>query len=315
MSLMSLDRQISIPEESSEEEPACPKEPELLSDLGMGAKHFVEKGPVWFGMSPLESELGQRMQHIVEAEYWQRLEPVLESELGQRMQHIVEAEYWQLLEPVLESELGQRIQRIVEAEYRQKTEEYAEIEQEYSLDHDAYRDGPALTEDGCVVDLDGGSPIYFASDPALSDGHFYKTALIKAVKHAKCTQLHLDTTNAAAEVDAATVCGIDPDGILHGHESLSWKSALATKQAAADARERIKRFHKKGNRCQQRKKNTSDGTPAAVCIDPTGKASLLLYLASKKPQKHKLRRKEFEESTSVFVLDVNGAIQDSSMDA
>jgi len=296
MSLMSLDRQISIPEESSEEEPACPKEPELQSDLGIWAQHFVEKGPVWFGMPPLESELGQRMQHIVEAEYWQRLEPVLESELGQR------------------------IQRIVEAEYRQKVEENAEIEQEYSPDHDAYRDGPALTEDGCVVDLDGGSPIYFASDPALSDGHFYKTALIKAVKHAKCAQLHLDATSAAAEVDAATVCGIDPDGILHGHESLSWKTALATKQAAADARERIKRFHKKGNRCQQRKKNSSDGTPAAVCIDPTGKASLLLYLASKKPQKHKLRRKEHTsessgESTSILALDVNGVIQDCSMDA
>jgi hypothetical protein len=69
-------------------------------------------------------------------------------------------------------------------------------------------DGPAVTPDGRVVELDGDCAVYFSSSKELSSSHFSKAV---AKEHFRMLQ----TLQVTEEGDAAA-CSVDPEGIVHG---------------------------------------------------------------------------------------------------
>jgi len=169
-------------------------------------------------------------------------------------------------------------------------------------------DGAALTEDGRVVNLDGGAPAsVYERTPA--SGYALKIVMINAIRDVKSSRLAQDASRAADDVDNEEICSIDAAGILHGEESLSWSPAFAATQAATAAAARLKLFSQKR---KSRQSGNGDGT---VGIDPNGKAFLFLYLpdAATKVKKHRYKEQAAVAITisgPVMTVDIDGTIHD-----
>jgi len=336
----------SIPEESEEEEfAACFGMPPLQSELGQRIEKFVneemkmrleqtaqeEELPVCFGMPPLQSELGQRIEKVVNAMAWLQKE----TEAGQE-RYLIDNEYlrwytWGLAyrrsknvedhdcetegvswgTEILASDAGDGWLKVGQCYLPTMLEGICvaqpiagEVQTDAANQEvEAMWDGPALTENGVAVDLDGGSPIYFST---LSSSHSCKEVTIKAIRDKKNAQTAQYADLAAKEVAAEALCSIDDNGILHGHMSYAWKSASNTKQASEDAKGVIKNFHQKRQRRMVQMKASIPGP--VLCIDPTGKAVVHLYLPQGKTDKTMRRASKPEQNEGILIIDSKGTV-------
>lgn len=329
------------------------------SPMGMWAQRHSEPKGHCFGFPPLQSELGQWAQRLVEAQEWlaeqkqrqglateqylvedsglravstglayRKSKCVEDRELdvhgpmwGTTVAGIDEGDGWlKVGQHYLPMVLGGRrvLTPTLQCSLGAKTTDY---DQHSEPDAEPMCDGPALTECGRVVDLDGGAPIRFASDPILSSGHSCKCIMIDAAKYVKKAQTKLEASSSASEVDAGAVCSIDPDGVMHGAASLSWRPAIATTEAAAAAKSRLKLFHQKA---VQRKRRQANRNHDVIGIDPNGKAFLFFYLPCRMAKlKKKLHRQEraslagssqVSATATVLSIDLNGVVRDASCD-
>lgn len=331
----------SIAEEDEDEDTmATPPKPMLQSDLAKWAQRHVEETTYCFGMPRLQSGLGQWAQQMVAAEKWHQEQKlslagedvylVDNSELqgvtcglAYRSSKNVEDRFLDIDGPmwgttVIGSDEGDGWLKVGDFYLPMTLEGMPVLVQDSSfLSEDAHSssepvlDGPALTEDGRVVDFDGGAPLFFASDPTLSSGHACKIVMINVHKGLRNVRSALDNASAAAEVDAEGVCSLDADGNLRGEKSYSWSSAYVTKEMSDAAKKRLKLFHQKRKRRQQGKGPRFEDV---VGIDPNGTAFLLLDLPDPIAQlKKKIRRKAAcpSEMTAceILTMDCNGVVQ------
>lgn len=187
--------------------------------------------------------------------------------------------------------------------------EVDEEDEDARMSDDACKDGPALTEDGLAIDLDGGSPIFFSCDS--SSGQHEKLVMIRAAKAAKA----LEVSRAAAEVEAEATCSIDSAGVLRGESCLS--SACEAKERAAAATTRLKMFQKK-QRSRRATEKASSGI--VLCADADGKVFVFLYVGKRLSlnRREKLREDLMEtqpiSSQTVLSIDLNGIARDCEMD-
>jgi hypothetical protein len=337
----------SIPEEDEEEDlTPCLPEPQLHSQLGKWAQRHVEETPYCFGMPRLESELGQWAQRLVDAQYWysgQKQNPECETsylvdsssfhgvtrglayrrskQVGDRCLEI-EGPMWGTT--VTGADEGDGWLKVGDFYLPTELEgipvvtpAFATFEQEDFSVVEAVMDGPALTEDGRVVDLDGGAAMFFASDPKLSYGFSRKQVMMKATKDVKKARASLEMLLAGREVDNEAICSLDAEGVLRGEESYSWSSAFATKEAANAAKERSKLFQQKRRLRQQGEGSGFENDAPVLGIDPSGYVFIHLDLTSSK-EKHqkKLRRRVLANakvtSDTILILDASGVIHDDA---
>jgi len=280
---------------------------------------------------PMESPLGKWALSAIEVEEMGLEMPALESALGKWALSAVEKEEITgestracseedddaqrgavlcIGHPPLQSKLAIWAQAMVRWEERLEKEllrigmaETAELmDEEEDSELSADWDGPALMPDGCVVDLDGGAPIFFSHQKELSSGfeegqrRRLMTQLGAKVRMAEFER------QASADVDDEEVCSMDADGLVRGSLSLS----SATTSAAKAARS-----------ASSRKSPAED---LVLCADETGKISWYLSLPAGKQEKmmRKIRRSlrkqralapgSQEDKSSLYIVDANGTI-------
>lgn len=118
-------------------------------------------------------------------------------------------------------------------------------------------DGPALTEDGRVLDLDGDCATYFSHDKESSPSHAAKSeAKLDAYMRLALHVAH-EACEAEARINTAETCAIDEKGAVYGTVPLSPDE----KRASAV---RLKLFHDK---VSSRK---SEGYPSKLHVDAFG---------------------------------------------
>eukprot|EP00933_Yihiella_yeosuensis_P045816 TRINITY_DN41235_c0_g1_i1.p1 TRINITY_DN41235_c0_g1~~TRINITY_DN41235_c0_g1_i1.p1 ORF type:complete len:418 (+),score=79.84 TRINITY_DN41235_c0_g1_i1:86-1339(+) len=132
-----------------------------------------------------------------------------------------------------------------------------------------YADGPALTENGLVLDLEDGHPIFFSFQADLSPSHEEKRKS-KTLHAARCgLRLRTQAAKHAAKVDQGEVCSIDMDGSLHGAfcpVKDNWPGLTA---------EQRKKYHR---RFQNRRRRAAAAMPSSViCTGSDG--SVVWYKA------------------------------------
>jgi len=308
----------------------------LHSELGQWAQKVVdsERPARSIGCRPLQSDLGRWAQRIVEAQMWlQKHLPeafvvdnheleVATTGLAYRKSKCVDDRDMALEGPTW----GAEVEGVDEGDGWLKVGELylpmvlegmcvltpnpnsvamnSDDYDEDLEDAEAVLDGAAITPEGCVVDLDGGSPIFFSCDPSLSSSHSCKVITKNAAKASVAARY----AQAAADIEAKAACSIDPVGIVRGAAALSPSGA-----DAVDASQRLKLFHQK----RQRRQTTSKASqPEVLCIDPSGKTCLFLQLAKKLSAKRILQKRALVTVTEdvdpvvIASIDVNGVIQE-----
>merc|ERR1719511_570929 len=78
---------------------------------------------------------------------------------------------------------------------------------------DSSQDGPALTQDGRAMDLDGGRPLFFSHDRELASGYAAKCAAKRAFREIQVARLAHAAREAEARLAAAGACALGPDGV------------------------------------------------------------------------------------------------------
>lgn len=318
----------------------CLGMPPLHSALGCWAQQGVEEEDL-LGLRPMQSELGRWAKRLVEAEMWYQKQTknqelyLVESStlwdgttgLAYRNSKRIDDRAIDVEGPVWGTTLHGIDQQDgwvkVEDLYLPMTLEGLRVltpcsdtasQQSANAEPDAEPmcDGPALMEDGRVVDLEHGLPIFFGCDQRSAAGHVRKMVMMNAIKDVTKFQMAFDASRAAAEVDQGERCSIDAAGVLRGEECLS--TASVTKDAAAAAAARLKLFGQKRSR-RQSGKSSAGKKDAVVGINPDGKAFLFLYLAD--PAMN-IKRRRYQEQTiaaavgtqTVMSIDVDGVVQD-----
>lgn len=125
-------------------------------------------------------------------------------------------------------------------------------------------DGPALTLDGRVLELDGGFASYFSHDKESSPSHAAKSAAIMDFHMHQALHVAHEACDAEARIAAAESCCVDTDGILHGDMPV----APDDKKASA---QKMKLFHEK--RCARNRQSVQG--ERKLSVDSTGQVHLL----------------------------------------
>jgi len=169
---------------------------------------------------------------------------------------------------------------------------------EVAEDIDASWEGPALTADGQVVDLDGGVPIFFSCAKELSSGHAHKVDMMSDARGVRA----MHVAHAACDGDAAVTnekkCSIDEWGIVHGAAALAPSESME--------KSALKRFHRKQNARQMCSKRAATKADEASILTVNGAGRICLYLdlAGKGgPSKQRLRQKHAEAFSSRSGMD------------
>jgi hypothetical protein len=122
-------------------------------------------------------------------------------------------------------------------------------------------DGPALTRNGVVVDLEDGHRIFFSHEKELSQGHATK---VKARNEALLTRQQV-ANHRAFQLDRGEVCSLDAAGTLRGRCSpellveVAWHGSMAA---------RLKIFYRKR---QQRSRHSEKQSGSAIfCMSSDG---------------------------------------------
>jgi len=159
---------------------------------------------------------------------------------------------------------------------------------EVAEDTEASWEGPALTADGQVVDLDGGVPIFFSCAKELSSGHAHKVDMMSDARVVRAMHLAHAACDGEAAVTNEKKCSIDEWGIVHGAEALAPSESME--------KSALKRLHRKQNARQMSSKmaTTSADETSILTVNGAGRICLYLDLASKGPSKQRLRQKHAE---------------------
>jgi hypothetical protein len=122
-------------------------------------------------------------------------------------------------------------------------------------------DGPAINEQGVVLDLENGRAMFFSHSKELSSGFEYKLrqrALALAQRAEKVWQ-------AMQRVDFGVVCSIDSSGYLHGANALSFAQADGCQHA-----DRLKQFHRRQHSLSSSSKDFGSLQHYTLCMDEAG---------------------------------------------
>lgn len=103
---------------------------------------------------------------------------------------------------------------------------------------EAWRQKPALTESGRVLELNRGGSCYFSHGPTFSDSHEAKRKLRTWTSIIRAAQMAHTACEGERKISSGEVCAIDEDGILQGPGRPQPSSSL--KQVA-----RARLFHRK----------------------------------------------------------------------
>jgi hypothetical protein len=301
-----------------------------------------------FGMPPLASDLGKWAQKQVEAEYRRKREKEMKERRGEET-HVIDNSVLRAETSGLAFRFSKRVDDVnldIQApEWGSEidgfdcgdgwlqvgdlylpmvlhgmcvvTPQSAWDAQAVSCENsetEALHDGPALTEDGHVIDLEGGGSIFFSSDPKLSQSYSSKLIMIEMMKAHKKSEFDRAAHDAEHDVVTEAVCSIDPNGIIRGAEALQTEATIAS--AAA---ERLKKFYRK--RVQEKEKSAKMQLPV-LCVNAEGTASAYLYLTVPGERLRRFQekfRKAYDVGrhgvdTFCMTIDYDGIVRDFPMD-
>jgi hypothetical protein len=146
-------------------------------------------------------------------------------------------------------------------------------------------DGPALTEDGRVLELEEGGAIHFSSDPQCSPSHSSKLIMMKMMKAHQKAELARFAFDAEYDVVTEQVCSVDQNGMVRG-------ATTVQTEKTSSAVERLKKIHTKRTRHQN--KDTQITTAPVLCADAGGKVSAFLYLPNPAERRRRYQKKLHE---------------------
>jgi len=171
--------------------------------------------------------------------------------------------------------------------------------------HSGAKDGPALTEDGHALDLDGGTPVYFSCSKQSSAGEQAADFAKSARRAKKAVSLARLARDAAASIEDGESCALTLDGVVYG--------ALPAAKQIADGRiQRLKAMHR--NRTSHRA--AQEHVPL-LCVGPTGRVFIDLHLAERPEtaaRRWLVSQRQRSQTTSmddtVLALDLAGTVQE-----
>jgi len=157
-------------------------------------------------------------------------------------------------------------------------------------------DGPALTPDGQVVDLEHGAAIFFSHDRSLAGSWLWKAQLKEEAGMIAAARLAHKACEAEALIEADEVCSIDEAGKLRG----------VMPPAAEGQRSlglRLKMLHRK-RQARKRAGSRQSGSEAdpCLCAGLDGKVCLLLAVESAE-HRERLRIKRAKLMRPLVVLE------------
>jgi len=172
---------------------------------------------------------------------------------------------------------------------------------------EAMLDGPSLTADGRVIDLDGGYAVWFSHGPNCVHGNRRKKELKDHVRLQRDVQLAHAACEAEERISAGQASPIDSFGTLHSVVPIPTHDV-------ADLPSRLKKFRQK--RIQRRSPDLL-AKPYLLCVNPDGKVVLNLMFQSNDEKRCRRLKKIAawrqsqvpEVSENIIVLDAYGVVQ------
>eukprot|EP00927_Polykrikos_kofoidii_P066413 TRINITY_DN6200_c0_g1_i4.p1 TRINITY_DN6200_c0_g1~~TRINITY_DN6200_c0_g1_i4.p1 ORF type:complete len:431 (-),score=72.93 TRINITY_DN6200_c0_g1_i4:252-1544(-) len=302
--------------------------PVLHSDLGIWAQDVVETTghvcvkkqcePSCFGCPRLQSDLGRWAQALVEANDWleQRMQskvkaflvecdalrPTTKGLAFRRSKQLRDRE-----EAVSGPDWGTVVDGVDEGDGWLKVEDFflpmamnglqvisPQDDLAGALGHhqDAAVDGPAITPEGQVVDLDGRAPLFFSHAKELSSSYTAKLIAKDAARAMKAEE-------ARETVEMNQIAGvpaIDIDGVIHGDVVPASLGSGADRLLAFRRKRRVRcgncvspQLHSELGRLAQ---SLVEGEQRTLCVDPSnGRVFVLLDLQTPKERSDRRRRK------------------------
>lgn len=147
------------------------------------------------------------------------------------------------------------------------------------------RDGPALTMEGCALDLEGGEAIFFSHDRTLAEGCHAKRQLKRDAQALRASRRACAAREAAARIEAGEVCAVDVAGTVLG--ALPKCQDVGLCAAARWKLFRQKRQARLGSARGRRLELFRERFP--LCAGPDGRFFLLLALGSSAERAERLR--------------------------
>lgn len=168
---------------------------------------------------------------------------------------------------------------------------------------------PAVTSDGCVVNLDEAKPVLFAYDRHLSYGAVWKNEMIEAARAARAMRLAHAALEGESQVMNDKACSIDELGNVRGADAMPPPQNPAQTSLAS----RLKRFHRRRRARANRRFHPSEG--CTLLVDEVGK--VLLYLSFPNHANDLRRRQQktnpiiVECCEDVVSVDRNGCVHEN----
>eukprot|EP00927_Polykrikos_kofoidii_P066412 TRINITY_DN6200_c0_g1_i3.p1 TRINITY_DN6200_c0_g1~~TRINITY_DN6200_c0_g1_i3.p1 ORF type:complete len:437 (-),score=90.51 TRINITY_DN6200_c0_g1_i3:446-1756(-) len=301
----------------------------LQSDLGVWAQKVVESAdrvcakeqnkPSCIGCAHLQSDLGSWAQSLVDADEWLELQlpsniesflvecdalrPTTKGLAFRRSKHLRDRE-----EVVPGPDWGTVVDGVDEGDGWLKVEDFflpmamnglqvisPQDDLAGALGHhqDAAVDGPAITPEGQVVDLDGRAPLFFSHAKELSSSYTAKLIAKDAARAMKAEE-------ARETVEMNQIAGvpaIDIDGVIHGDVVPASLGSGADRLLAFRRKRRVRcgnfvwlQLHSEIGKVAQ---SLVEGEPTTLCVDNSnGRVFAFLDLHDPQEKPNRLRRKE-----------------------
>jgi hypothetical protein len=128
-------------------------------------------------------------------------------------------------------------------------------------------DGPALTPDGRVLDLDGGVAIFFSHHKDMSFGRSMSHSLKDDVKFNMATKVAHAACEGEMSLESGQACSVDAAGTVRG--ALPASGASCYSRAVV-----LKKLHRR----QQQKRRMFAEPPGVLCVDASNKVCIQLSL-------------------------------------
>lgn len=168
-------------------------------------------------------------------------------------------------------------------------------------------DGPALTDDGCAMDLDGGTSIFFSHAKEHSFGNSVKQEAMEAAQQLRAVKFAHAACEAEARLLNDEIASVDIEGVVRGAIALtmlSWSDGML-ERARRKLRHQRKVFSSAAN-CG------CDGEKSIVCATEGGKVFLYLHLSDRNAGRaQRIRRAIVQEDVQglVAIVDSQGVLQ------
>merc|ERR1719265_573240 len=272
--------------------------PPLVSDLGRWAESLVQ-AEAWLLQSPPSSPMrsGTKEQHfLADVEHtsidvtwlWEDI-PDADEDLATQEESVMA-----LATPPLQSDLGRWAERLALAEtWLLQNSAPQDLGESRS-------DGPALTADGCAVDLGGGAPLFFSTCKELSSGFEAKELAKEAYRLKRAKQLASLVCQAESRLEAGDVFCIDMEGTVRGVGTFDGPASTSASL--------LKRFHWK----RRARQLGGAGSQFTLCIDDNNRA--MIYVPVPRMRKDAAactnRMRNVQANPLVLAIGCDGVVMD-----